>query len=74
MTASTILEINKKLELISTEYYQEILDYIEFLNFKTNKKIDANFTNEIQNSLLQVKQIKDGKLSKQTAKEFLNEL
>jgi hypothetical protein len=74
MTASTIQEINKKLELISTEYYQEILDYIEFLNFKTNKKIDGNFTNEIQNSLLQVKQIKDGKLSKQTAKEFLNEL
>ncbi len=62
------------LVLISTEYYQEILDYIEFLNFKTNKKIDTNFTNEIQNSLHQVKQIKYGKLPKKTAKEFLNEL
>jgi hypothetical protein len=74
MNTPTIQQINKRLETIPADFYQEILDYIEFLSFKTNKNIDKNLINEIQNSLHQVKQIKEGKLSKQTAKDFLNEL
>lgn len=40
----------------------------------TNQEDDSTIITEMQNSLNQVQQIKAGKLPKQSAKEFLNEL
>lgn len=40
----------------------------------TNQENDSTIITEMQNSLNQVQQIKAGKLPKQSAKEFLNEL
>jgi LPS O-antigen subunit length determinant protein (WzzB/FepE family) len=45
------------------------------IKFEVTKQEDNSvFISELQSSLNQVQQIKAGKLSKQTAKEFLNEL
>lgn len=45
------------------------LDYIEIHSSK-----EQEILNELQNSLKQVKYMREGKLSKQTAKEFLDGL
>jgi hypothetical protein len=45
------------------------------IKFEVTKQEDNSvFISELQSSLNQVQQIKAGKLTKQTAKEFLNEL
>jgi hypothetical protein len=45
------------------------------IKFELTKQEDNSvFITEMQSSLNQVKQIKTGKLHKQSAKEFLNEL
>jgi phosphoribosylamine-glycine ligase len=45
------------------------------IKFELTKQEDnSTFIEEMQNSLNQVQQIKTGKLPKQSAKEFLNEL
>jgi hypothetical protein len=45
------------------------------IKFEVTKQEDNSvFISELQSSLNQVQQIKAGKLTKQTAKEFLNEI
>jgi hypothetical protein len=45
------------------------------IKFELTKEEDSNkFISEMQSSLSQVQQIQKGKLPKQSAKEFLNEL
>jgi len=46
------------------------LDYVEIQKYNEVSKV----LGELQNSLKQVKQMREGKIPKQTAKEFLNEL
>ena len=74
MKTSTLQQINKRLETIPSDFYQEVLNYLDFLSYKTQNTTNKKFIDEIQNSLHQVKEIKEGKLEKQTAKDFLNEL
>ena len=74
MKTSTLQQINKRLETIPSDFYQEVLNYLDFLSYKTKNTTNKKFVDEIQNSLDQVKEIKEGKLEKQTAKDFLNEL
>ncbi len=74
MEATAIEQINKKLEAIPSDFYQEIMDYLSFISYKTDQKNSKKHIEEIQNSLHQVKKIKEGKLPKITAKDFLNEL
>jgi hypothetical protein len=58
---------------ISDTKFQTFLDFIKTLDYvevlKSNKSME-----ELQNSLTQVKMIKDGKLEKQSVTDFLNEL
>lgn len=45
------------------------------IDYEVSRKSDKSaLTKEIQESLLQVKKIQKGKLAKQSAKDFLNEL
>lgn len=74
MEPISLKQINKRLETIPSDFYQEVLNYLDFLSFKTNITTHKKYIDEIKNSLNQINQIKNGKLPKKTAKDFLNGL
>ena len=54
--------------------FKIFLDLIKSLGYVKVTDIEETAFGELQNSLKQVKLMKDGKLAKQTAQEFLDEL
>lgn len=54
--------------------YQFFLELIKHLDFVKVEGDEQQALEELQNSLKQVKLMQEGKLSKQSAEDFLNEL
>lgn len=54
--------------------FKSFLDLIGSLDYVKVEDIEQTALSELQNSLNQVKLIKQGKLPKQTAREFLDEI
>ena len=59
---------------ISDSKFQTFLDFIKTLDYVEVPEVDKNAMNELQKSLNQVKLMKEGKIEKQSAEKFLNEL
>ena len=59
---------------ISDIKFDTFLEFIKTLDYVEVPEVDEKSINELQNSLNQVKMMKEGKLEKQSAKDFLNEL
>jgi len=59
---------------IADNKFKLFLDFIKTLDYVKVDNIQDTAREELQNSLKQVKLMQEGKLSKQTAQEFLNEL
>jgi len=59
---------------ISDNKYHTFLEFIKTLDYVEVPEADKKALNELQNSLNQVKLMREGKIEKQTAEDFLNEL
>lgn len=59
---------------ISDSKFQTFLDFIKTLDYVEVPEVDKKAMDELQISLNQVKLMKEGKIEKQSAEEFLNEL
>lgn len=59
---------------INDNKFNTFLEFIKTLDYVEVPEVDIKALNELQNSLNQVKMMKDGKLKKQSAEDFLNEL
>jgi hypothetical protein len=59
---------------ISDNKFSTFLEFIKTLNYVEVQPDDKISMAELQNSLNQVKMMREGKIEKQTAKDFLNEL
>lgn len=59
---------------ISENNYQTFLDFIKTLDYVEIPEAENNILTELQESLKQVKMMQDGKMEKQSAEDFLNEL
>lgn len=59
---------------ISDNKYHTFLEFIKTLDYVEVEKVDKEALNELQNSLNQVKLMQEGKIEKQSAEDFLNEL
>ncbi len=59
---------------ISDNKYHTFLEFIKTLDYVEVPEADKKALNELQNSLNQVKSMREGKIEKQTAEDFLNEL
>lgn len=59
---------------IADNKFKAFLKFIETLDYVKVEEVDGNLIEGIENGLTEVKQIKEGKISKQSAKDFLNEL
>ena len=59
---------------IADNKFDTFLEFIKTLNYVKVDEIEEVALEESQNSLKQVKMMQEGKLLKQSAKEFLNEL
>jgi hypothetical protein len=59
---------------ISDNKYHTFLEFIKTLDYVEVPEADKKTLNELQNSLTQVKLMREGKIEKQTAEDFLNEL
>lgn len=67
--------IMKQLTLnISDNKFHTFLEFIKTLDYVEVPEVDKKSLDELQKSLDQVKMMKEGKIEKQTAKDFLNEL
>lgn len=58
---------------INDNKFSTFLEFVKTLDYVEIQEADKSLA-ELQNSLKQVKQMRDGKIKKQTAKDFLNEL
>ena len=58
---------------INDNKFRTFLEFIKTLDYVEVQEADKSFA-ELQNSLKQVKMIQEGKIEKQMAKDFLNEL
>ena len=54
--------------------FKTFLEFIKTLDYVEVPEADKKALEEMQNSLNQVKLMKDGKIEKQSADDFLNEL
>ena len=54
--------------------FQAFLDFIKTLDYVEIPEADKKALDELQNSLNQVKLMQEGKIEKQSAEDFLNEL
>jgi hypothetical protein len=59
---------------ISDSKFQTFLEFIKTLDYVEVPEADKKSLNELQNSLNQVKMMQEGKMEKQLANDFLNEL
>jgi predicted RNA-binding protein Jag len=59
---------------IADSKFKAFLEFIKTLDYVKVEDIEEKALAELQSSLKQVKLMQEGKLSKQTAKDFLNEL
>ncbi len=59
---------------ISDNKFNTFLEFIKTLDYVEVTEIDKKALNELQKSLNQVKKMKEGKIKKQSAEDFLNEL
>lgn len=59
---------------ISDNKFNAFLEFIKTLDYVKVEDIEETAMEELKNSLRQVKLMRDGKLPKQSAKEFLDEL
>jgi hypothetical protein len=59
---------------INESKFNTFLEFIKTLDYIEIPEADQEALNELQESLKQVKLIKEGKLKKQSAEDFLNEL
>ncbi len=59
---------------ISDNKFNTFLEFIRTLDYVEVTEIDKKALNELQKSLNQVKKMKEGKIKKQSAEDFLNEL
>ena len=58
---------------ISDNKFHAFLEFIKTLDYVEVPEADKRSLTELQNSLNQVKMMKEGKIEKQSAKDFLNE-
>lgn len=54
--------------------FQAFLEFIKTLDYVEIPEADKKALGELQQSLNQVKQMQEGKIEKQSAEDFLNEL
>jgi len=59
---------------ISDNKFNTFLEFIKTLDYVEVPEVDENALNELQDSLNQVKLMQEGKIEKQSAEDFLNEL
>ncbi|KAF0203072.1 MAG: hypothetical protein FD170_1344 [Bacteroidetes bacterium] len=59
---------------INESKFQAFLEFIKTLDYVEVPEADKKSLTELQNSLNQVKMMQEGKIEKQSANEFLNEL
>jgi hypothetical protein len=59
---------------ISDNKFSTFLEFIKTLDYVEVPEVDKKALNELQGSLNQVKLMQEGKLEKQSADDFLNEL
>ncbi len=59
---------------VSDSKFYTFLEFIKTLDYVEVPEVDEKSISELQNSLNQVKMMKEGKLEKKSAKDFLNEL
>lgn len=59
---------------ISDNKFHTFLEFIKTLDYVEVTEVEEKALNELQNSLTQVKQMHEGKLEKQSAEDFLDEL
>ena len=75
MYAIVLIKQMKQLTLnISDNRFLAFLEFIKTLDYVDVQEADKKSLAELQNSLNQVKMMQEGKIEKQTAKNFLNEL
>ncbi|WP_375585181.1 hypothetical protein [Cyclobacterium xiamenense] len=59
---------------IADNKFDVFLEFIKALDYVEVADDEEKALEELQNSLIQVKRMKEGKLPKQSAEDFLNEL
>jgi hypothetical protein len=59
---------------ISDNKFHTFLEFIKTLDYVEVPEVEKKALNELQNSLNQVKLMQEGKIEKQSAEDFLNEL
>lgn len=59
---------------IADSKFKAFLEFIKTLDYVKVEDVEEKALEELQSSLNQVKLMQDGKLSKQSAKDFLDEL
>lgn len=59
---------------ISDSKFNAFLEFIKTLDYVEVPEVDKKALDELQQSLNQVKLMQEGKIEKQTAEDFLNEL
>ncbi len=59
---------------ISDNKFHAFLEFIKTLDYVEVPEVDKIALNELQSSLNQVKLMQEGKIEKQSAEDFLNEL
>ena len=59
---------------INDNKFQAFLEFIKTLDYVEVPEADKKSLDELQSSLNQVKMMQEGKIEKQTANDFLNEL
>jgi hypothetical protein len=59
---------------IKDNKFQTFLEFIKTLDYVEVPEVDKKVLNELQHSLNQVKLMQEGKIEKQSAEDFLNEL
>lgn len=59
---------------ISENQFNAFLEFIKTLDYVEVPEPDKNTLSELQNSLEQVKMMQEGKIEKQDAQDFINEL
>jgi hypothetical protein len=59
---------------ISDSKFSTFLEFIKTLDYVEVPEVDEKALNELQGSLNQVKLMQEGKIEKQSAEDFINEL
>lgn len=59
---------------IKDSKFQTFLEFIKTLDYVEVPEVDKKALSELQHSLNQVKLMQEGKIEKQSAEDFLNEL